>query len=79
MGQGLHTKMQQVASRELKIPSSKIYISETSTNTVPNTCPSAASFGTDANGMAVKNACETLYQRLEPIRQKNPKGSWESW
>ncbi|XP_054482672.1 xanthine dehydrogenase/oxidase-like [Anoplopoma fimbria] len=79
MGQGLHTKMQQVASRELRIPPSMIYISETSTNTVPNTCPTAASFGTDANGMAVKNACETLYQRLEPIRQKNPKGSWESW
>uniref|UniRef100_A0A3Q1IHC4 Xanthine dehydrogenase/oxidase n=1 Tax=Anabas testudineus TaxID=64144 RepID=A0A3Q1IHC4_ANATE len=79
MGQGIHTKMQQVASRELHIPPSKIYISDTSTNTVPNTCPSAASFGTDANGMAVKNACQILYQRLEPIRQKNPKGSWESW
>ncbi|XP_076580189.1 aldehyde oxidase 6 [Chaetodon auriga] len=79
MGQGIHTKMQQVASRELHIPPSKIYISETGTNTVPNTCPSAASFGTDANGMAVKDACQTLYQRLEPIRQKNPKGSWESW
>ncbi|KAM3857276.1 aldehyde oxidase 6 [Diretmus argenteus] len=79
MGQGIHTKVQQVASRELRIPSSKIYISETSTNIVPNTCPSAASFGTDANGMAVKNACQTLYQRLEPIRQQNPEGSWESW
>ncbi|MEQ2171765.1 hypothetical protein GOODEAATRI_014076, partial [Goodea atripinnis] len=44
----------QVASRELHVPTSKIFISETSTATVPNTCPSAASFGTDANGMAVK-------------------------
>ncbi|XP_068612337.1 aldehyde oxidase 6 [Brachionichthys hirsutus] len=79
MGQGLHTKMQQVASRELHIPSSKIYISETSTNTVPNTVPTAASFGTDANGIAVKNACQVLYQRLEPFRRKDPKGSWESW
>nr|AND62518.1 aldehyde oxidase 1 [Oryzias sinensis] len=79
MGQGIHTKMQQVASRELHIPTTKIYISETSTSTVPNTCPSAASFGTDANGMAVKNACEILYQRLEPIRKKNPKGPWENW
>ncbi|XP_060888829.1 aldehyde oxidase 6 isoform X2 [Labrus mixtus] len=79
MGQGIHTKMQQVASRELHIPPSKIYISETSTNTVPNTCPSAASFGTDANGRAVQNACQTLYQRLKPIREKKPKGSWESW
>lgn len=79
MGQGIHTKMQQVASRELHIPISKIYISETSTNTVPNTCPSAASFGTDANGMAVKDACQILYQRLKPIMEKNPKGSWDSW
>ncbi|XP_061631491.1 aldehyde oxidase 6 isoform X1 [Phyllopteryx taeniolatus] len=78
MGQGLHTKIQQVASRELHIPLSKVYISETNTSTVPNTFISAASFGTDANGMAVKNACQTLYQRLEPIRQKNPKGTWES-
>ncbi|XP_074520486.1 aldehyde oxidase 6 isoform X2 [Halichoeres trimaculatus] len=79
MGQGIHTKMQQVASRELNIPPSKIYISETSTNTVPNTCPSAASFGTDANGMAVQNACQILHQRLKPIREKNPKGPWEKW
>lgn len=81
MGQGIHTKVQQVlnpagsnpglgfwvlgssktsfgllqvASRELRIPRSKVYVSETSTSTVPNTLPSAASFGTDANGMAVK-------------------------
>ncbi|XP_054638746.1 aldehyde oxidase 6 isoform X2 [Dunckerocampus dactyliophorus] len=79
MGQGVHTKMQQVASQELHVPPSKVYISETCTDTVPNTFPSAASFGTDANGMAVKNACQTLYQRLEPIRLKNPKGTWENW
>ncbi|KAK7893551.1 hypothetical protein WMY93_022703 [Mugilogobius chulae] len=79
MGQGVHTKMQQVASRELHIPISKIYISETSTGTVPNTCPSAASFGTDANGMAVKEACQILFQRLKPVMEKDPKGSWESW
>ncbi|XP_061899697.1 aldehyde oxidase 1-like isoform X1 [Entelurus aequoreus] len=79
MGQGVHTKMQQVASRELHIPPSKVYISETNTSTVPNTFPSAASYGTDANGIAVKNACQTLYQRLEPVRLKNPKGTWENW
>ncbi|CAL8288484.1 unnamed protein product [Lota lota] len=79
MGQGIHTKMQQVVSRELQVSSSKVHISETSTSCVPNTCPSAASFGTDANGMAVRDACQKLYKRLEPIRTKNPKGSWESW
>lgn len=79
MGQGVHTKIQQVASRELNIPASLIHISETSTQCVPNTCPSAASFGTDANGMAVKDACQILYTRLEPIRKKNPKGTWQNW
>ncbi|EPY82416.1 xanthine dehydrogenase/oxidase [Camelus ferus] len=53
MGQGLHTKMVQVASRALKIPTSKIYISETSTNTVPNSSPTAASVSTDVYGQAV--------------------------
>lgn len=45
-----------MASRELHVPLSMVYISETSTGTVPNTPPTAASYGTDANGMAVKVA-----------------------
>ncbi|XP_058407487.1 xanthine dehydrogenase/oxidase isoform X3 [Diceros bicornis minor] len=79
MGQGLHTKMVQVASRALKIPTSKIYISETSTNTVPNTSPTAASVSADINGQAVYKACQTILQRLEPFKRKNPSGSWEDW
>ncbi|KAG7502397.1 hypothetical protein JOB18_018848 [Solea senegalensis] len=79
MGQGLHTKMVQVASRVLGIPFSKIHISETSTNTVPNTSPTAASASSDLNGAAVKNACEVLLKRLKPYKTKNPKGSWEEW
>ncbi|XP_008301642.1 xanthine dehydrogenase/oxidase isoform X1 [Stegastes partitus] len=79
MGQGLHTKMVQVASRVLGIPCSKIHITETSTNTVPNTSPTAASASSDLNGGAVQNACETLVKRLEPYKAKNPKGSWEDW
>lgn len=53
MGQGLHTKMIQVASRALGISSDKIHIMETSTDKVPNTSPTAASAGSDLNGMAV--------------------------
>ncbi|KAM9493284.1 aldehyde oxidase 6 [Clarias gariepinus] len=79
MGQGLHTKVQQVASRELNIPLSLIHITETCTSAVPNTSPSAASFGTDANGMAVRDACRTLYKRLEPIRLADPDAPWQSW
>ncbi|XP_047507140.1 xanthine dehydrogenase [Pieris napi] len=79
MGQGLHTKMIQVASRALGVDMSKIYISDTSTDKVPNTSATAASAGSDLNGMAVLQACETLVKRLEPYKEKNPEGTWENW
>nr|XP_055027656.1 xanthine dehydrogenase/oxidase isoform X1 [Misgurnus anguillicaudatus] len=79
MGQGLHTKMVQVASKTLGIPCTKIHITETSTNTVPNTSPTAASASSDLNGMAVYNACQTLLKRLQPYKDKNPNGVWEEW
>uniref|UniRef100_A0A663MGR1 Aldehyde oxidase 1 n=1 Tax=Athene cunicularia TaxID=194338 RepID=A0A663MGR1_ATHCN len=79
MGQGIHTKMIQVASRELNIPMSCIHFCETSTTTVPNACASVGSAGTDVNGMAVKDACQTLMKRLQPIINKNPKGTWNDW
>uniref|UniRef100_H2YV29 Xanthine dehydrogenase/oxidase n=1 Tax=Ciona savignyi TaxID=51511 RepID=H2YV29_CIOSA len=76
MGQGLHTKMIQVVGRCFGIPLERIYISENSTSTVPNTSATAASTGTDLNGMAVKNACEKILTRLEPLKNQNPKMSW---
>ncbi|KAK7063243.1 hypothetical protein SK128_010508 [Halocaridina rubra] len=79
MGQGLHTKMIQVASRVLQIPTHKIHITDTATDKVPNTSPSAASSSSDLNGMAVKDACEKIIQRLEPYVTQNPTGSWEDW
>ncbi|XP_059558677.1 aldehyde oxidase 4-like [Myotis daubentonii] len=79
IGQGLYTKMIQVASRELNIPVSYIHLSETSTVTVPNASLTAASMGTDINGRAVQNACQILMARLQPVIRKNPKGSWEDW
>ncbi|XP_012380785.3 aldehyde oxidase 4-like [Dasypus novemcinctus] len=79
MGQGLHTKMIQVASRELNIPQSYVHLSETSTITVPNASFTAGSMGTDINGKAVQNACQILLDRLQPIIRKNPKGKWEDW
>nr|XP_055201142.1 aldehyde oxidase 4-like isoform X2 [Nyctereutes procyonoides] len=79
MGQGLHTKMIQVASRELNIPQSYIHLSETSTITVPNASFTAASMGADINGKAVQNACQILMARLQPVIRKNPKGKWEDW
>ncbi|XP_074031148.1 xanthine dehydrogenase isoform X2 [Leptinotarsa decemlineata] len=79
MGQGLHTKMVQVASRALDISTDKIHISETATDKVPNTSPTAASSGSDLNGMALLNACSTLKERLRPYKDANPAGTWEQW
>nr|QEO19121.1 rosy [Rhagovelia antilleana] len=79
MGQGLHTKMIQVASRALGVPSDIIHISETSTDKVPNTSATAASAGSDLNGMAILNACNELNDRLKPIKEANPKGEWKDW
>lgn len=53
MGQGLHTKMIQVASRALGIPAESIHVKETSTDKVANASPTAGSFSSDLNGMAV--------------------------
>jgi len=53
MGQGLYTKMIQIASRVLEIPTHKIHTNQTNTDIVPNTSPTAASTGSDLNGMAV--------------------------
>lgn len=44
----------QIASRVLRIPYSRIHISSTSTETVPNSSPTGASITADVNGMAVK-------------------------
>uniref|UniRef100_A0A8B9YZ10 aldehyde oxidase n=1 Tax=Bos mutus grunniens TaxID=30521 RepID=A0A8B9YZ10_BOSMU len=79
LGQGLHTKMIQVASRELNIPESYIHLSETNTTTVSNATFTAGSMGADINGKAVQNACQILKARLEPVIRKNPRGTWEAW
>lgn len=67
MGQGLNTKILQIVNVELGIPFDKIVINPTDTSRVPNTSATAASSGTDLNGMAVKNAIDNLKIRLRPI------------
>ncbi len=64
MGQGLHTKMLQVAATTLGIPLHRVRLAPTRTDKVPNTSATAASSGADLNGGAIKNACEQLRDRL---------------
>jgi xanthine dehydrogenase large subunit len=70
MGQGLHTKMLQVAASALGVSLSRFRLMPTSTDKVPNTSATAASSGSDLNGQAVKDACETIKTRLAPIAAK---------
>jgi xanthine dehydrogenase large subunit len=67
MGQGLHTKMRAVCAHELGVPLEQVRVMNTATDKVPNTSATAASSGSDLNGMAVKAACEELRERLRPI------------
>jgi xanthine dehydrogenase large subunit len=67
MGQGLQTKMLQVASQALGVSIQRFRIMPTSTDKVPNTSATAASSGTDLNGQAVKDACETVKARLATV------------
>src|SRR5215204_965865 len=64
MGQGLHTKMIQVAATALGVPLSFVRLAPTRTDKVPNTSATAASSGADLNGGAIKNACEQIKERL---------------
>lgn len=67
MGQGLHTKMLEVASRCLGVSPRRIQVMVTSTDKVPNTSATAASSGSDLNGQAVRAACLELIRRLAPV------------
>ena len=60
MGQGLFTKVQQVVARELGIPIASVRVSASDTSKVPNASPTAASSGSDLNGMAARDACRKL-------------------
>jgi xanthine dehydrogenase large subunit len=64
MGQGLFQKVAQVAAEELGIGLERVHITATSTDKVPNTSATAASAGTDLNGMAVQQAVREIRARL---------------
>ncbi|KAH1104771.1 hypothetical protein GYH30_038233 [Glycine max] len=71
MGQGLHTKVAQIAASAFNIPLSSVFISDTSTDKVPNASPTAASASSDMYGAAVLDACEQIMERMEPIASKH--------
>ncbi|HEX2390141.1 MAG TPA: xanthine dehydrogenase molybdopterin binding subunit, partial [Casimicrobiaceae bacterium] len=67
MGQGLFIKVQQVVAQELGVPLAAVRVSASDTSKVPNASPTAASSGSDINGMAARAAARTLRERLAAV------------
>lgn len=64
MGQGVNTKMLQVAMESFGVPAERVRVDSTNTTRVANTSPTAASAGADLNGKALEKACAAIRKRL---------------
>ncbi|HSO48107.1 MAG TPA: xanthine dehydrogenase molybdopterin binding subunit, partial [Rhizobiaceae bacterium] len=78
MGQGLYLKVAQVVAEEFGVDISRVKITATSTDKVPNTTPTAASSGSDLNGMAAKNAASTIRERMAVLAARLYQGDAKS-
>ncbi|HRK30917.1 MAG TPA: xanthine dehydrogenase molybdopterin binding subunit [Tepidisphaeraceae bacterium] len=70
MGQGVNTRLRQIAADELGVTYERVIVTATSTEKNNNTSPTAASSGTDLNGFAVIDACQTLRERLSEVARR---------
>jgi xanthine dehydrogenase large subunit len=70
MGQGVNTKMVQVAAKTFSVNPDRIKIESANTSRVANTSPTAASSGADLNGKALQMACNDLLSRLKKVAAK---------
>jgi xanthine dehydrogenase/oxidase len=78
LGQGLYTKMISIAAEVLRCDIDRIRISETATDKIHNVSPTGGSISSDLNGMAIRDACEQLRQRLDTLMNDNNINiSWE--
>ena len=71
MGQGVNTKMVQVAASIFSVNADRIKLETTNTTRVANSSPSAASSTADLNGKALQQACEVLRSRLKQTAAKS--------
>ena len=70
MGQGVNTKMAQVAEATFSMPISNVRVHTTNTLRIANTSPTAASAAADLNGKATQMACETILERLKEVAKE---------
>ena len=64
MGQGLYIKVAQVVAEELGVDIAQVRVTATRTDKVPNSPATAASSGSDLNGMAARLAARKIRRRL---------------
>jgi len=77
MGQGLNTKMTQVAAHVLGLPMDRFSVKPSNTLMNANDVGSVASVTSEISCYVIKNACEMLNERLKPVREANPTATWE--
>ncbi len=78
MGQGLNTKVVRIVADEFGLEPQVIKISATATDKVPNTSATAASSGSDLNGMAALDGCRQIKARLDKFAESLGKKQGES-
>ena len=77
MGQGLYTKVAQVVAEEFQVDIGRVKITATTTGKVPNTSATAASSGSDLNGMAARNAARGDQGAARRVPGRAPSGREE--
>jgi xanthine dehydrogenase large subunit len=70
MGQGVSTKIAQVAERTFSLLVSQVKVHPTNTLRIANTSPTAASAAADLNGKATLMACEEILRRLKEVARE---------
>lgn len=77
LGQGINTKVTQICAYYFKIPMSKIKVKGHDTTSSPNSFETAGSIGSQNISLGVSRCCETILERLEPIRNSMEGATWE--
>lgn len=78
MGQGINTKVSQVAAFVLGIPLDMIRVKPSTSLSTPNSTVTGGSIASEAISFAVKKACESLLKRLKPVKSKLDKNAtWQ--
>ncbi|XP_059612739.1 uncharacterized protein LOC132259203 [Phlebotomus argentipes] len=76
MGQGINTKVVQIAARALGVPVETVKIEAPNTFVNANGMVTGGSQSTDIVGKLVLEACNIILERLKTVREEKPAASW---